>query len=187
MDLSTLYPSVIPNLAPIPAGNRQPAVLTAGFPADPSEFVPSNPGLVTFPLRGVLAEYQAAALTTANPVFPALSHPDATVQYPSALQAVALASDAGTAIYTSKYLAHPSPAARFQTSYCSTQPWNSDTCFPIVTPQVGVTHDQYGNRLESDRGQAVPANTPDVAGVPQPQVVPPGAFSAPTLYSSTSS
>ena len=187
MDLSTLYPSVIPNLAPIPAGNRQPAVLTAGFPADPSEFVPSNPGLVTFPLRGVLTEYQAAALTTANPVFPALSHPDATVQYPSALQAVALASDAGTAIYTSKYLAHPSPAARFQTSYCSTQPWNSDTCFPIVTPQVGVTHDQYGNRLESDRGQAVPANTPDVAGVPQPQVVPPGAFSAPTLYSSTSS
>lgn len=182
VDLSTLYPSVLPPLAPIPASARQPAVLTAGYPADPAEFVPSNPGLVTFPLQGVKAEYQAAALATANPVFPALSHPDETVQYPGALAAVALASDAGTSIYKSLYLAHPSPAARFQTSYCSTRPWNDETCFPVVTPQIGVTHDMYGNRLESDRGQPVPPNTPDVAGVPQPQAVPPGAFSAPTLY-----
>ena len=64
------------------------------------------------------------------------------------------------------------------------QAWNDDGCFPRVTPQVGYTHDKYGNRLLTDRGQAVPPGTLDAAGVlpPAGTVVPPGAFTAPTLY-----
>jgi len=175
------YPSLIPNLAPLPAAGRQPAVLTAGLPAAPYEYVPSNPSVAS-PGGAHSSEYLPVGLGTTNPVFPELGHPDATVQYPSTLSAVALSGTLGSSMYASHYLAHPSLAARFISTYCSTQPWNDDTCFPTVTPQIGVTHDEYGNRLESDRGQALVAGTPDIAGVPQTRVVPPGAFSAQTPY-----
>jgi hypothetical protein len=54
----------------------------------------------------------------------------------------------------------------------------------VVRAAVGVTHDAYGNRLLSDRGQPLPAGTLDAAGVVPPfgVVVPPGVFTAPTLY-----
>ncbi len=56
-----------------------------------------------------------------------------------------------------------------------------------MQPSVGgarATHDAYGNRLLSDRGQAVPAGTPDAAGALPPvgTVVPTGAFSAPIPF-----
>jgi hypothetical protein len=62
--------------------------------------------------------------------------------------------------------------------------WNDNTCFPRLIAAVGVTHDEYGNRLLSDRGQAVPAGTLDAAGAIPPvgTVVPPGAFTAPTPF-----
>jgi|APGre2960657444_1045066.scaffolds.fasta_scaffold01182_6 hypothetical protein len=187
LDLSTLYPPIVPSLAPVPAAGREPAVLAAAPCVEAYEFVPSNPGLFD---AGVFEPYAAqryedadAAVDAAGQgMFPAVSDPDGNVQSTAALAALAQQGAPGRAIYQGLYLANPSPEARYQSDYCASQAWDSDVCFPALTPRVGLTHDAYGNRLLSDRGQAVPPYTADVAGVPQEQVVPPGAFTAPTPF-----
>ena len=173
-------PPIIPNLAPVPALGRQPAVLTAQVPPDVYEYVPSNPALLT---EGLFGQYLVPQLATL--AFPDLSStPDATAQDPAKLAAAVQEAAAGTALYQAMYLAHPSPAAHFDASFCAAAAWNDDRCFPTLRPAVGVTVDAYGNRLLTDRGQAVPPGTPDAAGVVPPAgtVVPPGTFYAPLRY-----
>jgi hypothetical protein len=50
----------------------------------------------------------------------------------------------------------PSPHARFDPSYCAHAAWDDNDCFPPMVPLIGVTHDQFGNRLLDDRGQPLP-------------------------------
>jgi hypothetical protein len=136
--LAPLYASLFPGLAPVPGAGREPAVVAAAPPPP-----------------GVAAEYvpyvPAAAPDPGN-VFPELSNPESTVQYPQALAAAALTSGPGKAMYQ-KWLAHPHPAARFNPAYCAAAAWDDPVCFPPVVPLIGYTHDQYGRRLLSDRGQ----------------------------------
>jgi hypothetical protein len=178
-------------------------------PLDAFEFVPSNAALFD---DGVFAPYAAAQ--AAGPFPDLSPDPDATSQFPEKLAAVALEAGGGVELYTRLWLAHPSPDAHFLTAQCATavrscgltcrvrcgvmhrapamtrlliasrQAWDDDACNPVVRAAVGVTHDAYGNRLLSDRGQPLPAGTLDAAGVVPPfgLVVPPGVFTAPTLY-----
>ena len=179
---AALYPPIVPTLAPVPTnGTREPAVMTAAPPATLSEYVPSNPALFT---AGVFAPYRPQQ--AAGPFPDVASDPDATAQFPDKLAAALLKSTSGLAIYERLYLAHPSPLAHFQSEYCASAAWDDDACFPRVPPAVGVTHDAYGNRLLTDRGQAVPPDTADAAGVvPAGGVVPPGAFTAPIPYAAS--
>ena len=177
-----LYPPIVRNLAPVPTdGTREPAVMTNEPPANLSEYVPSNPALFA---AGVFAPYRPQQ--AAGPFPDLAADPDATAQFPEKLAAALLKSTSGLALYEQLYLAHPSPLARFQAEYCAGAAWDNDACFPRVPPAVGVTHDAYGNRLLTDRGQPVPPDTADVAGwVPTGGVVPPGAFTAPTPYAAS--
>lgn len=151
--------------------------MTAQPPSTVGEYLPSNPTLFA---SGVFAPYRPQQAP--GPFPDVASDPDATAQFPDTLAAALLQSSWGQSIYA-LYLAHPSPAARFQTAYCASAAWDNDVCFPRVQPAVGYTHDAYGNRLLSDRGQPLPANTADVAGaVPPEGVVPTGAFTAPIAY-----
>ena len=182
---SSLYPPIVPTLAPVPTawadGTREPAVMTAAPPASVSQYVPSNPVLFA---AGVFAPYRPQQAP--GPFPDVASDPDATAQFPDKLAAALLKSTSGLDIYERLYLAHPSPLARFQTEYCASAAWDNVKCFPRVPPAVGVTHDAYGNRLVTDRGQAVPPDTADAAGwVPVGGVVPPGAFTAPIPYAAS--
>jgi hypothetical protein len=185
--LATLDPPIIPRLAPVPALGREPAAVTAQPPPVLSEYVPSNPTLLSAELAGgsLGPPYLPSQLPLAQPaVFPALTQADATTQSPAALASAALtAGPAGVAFYSSRWLAHPSPLADYDPSYCVSRQWDDAACYPPLLPLIGVTHDAYGNRLLSDRGGAVPAGTPDAAGVSTTSgQVPLNAFVASTPY-----
>lgn len=173
---------MFPALAPVPTLGRQPAVRTAQPSPESAEDVPTNPSLFA---GGAFSRPEYDAPRAPGP-FPDLGdNADATSQYPDKLAAAAQAAPGGRALYLSRYAAHPSPLARFDAAaQCAVAAWDDDTCFPVVTPAVGVTYDAYGNRLATDRGQPVPAGTVDAAGVlpPYGMSVPDGTFTAPLVF-----
>ena len=141
-ETNALYASFYPPLAPIPAAGREPAVLTAQPP----------PPLVAAEYE-LYVNYSPAAAPWAASTFPETAFPDATIQSPDALSTAVLSGAPGRTMYM-RWLEHPSALARFSSAYCSTAAWNDDICFPpIVAPLIGYTHDAYGNRLLSDRGE----------------------------------
>jgi hypothetical protein len=206
--LPALAPVPVRGRAPALRSAQPPADAYEYVPSNPSLFAHGLFAPYEAP-RLPSAYFPDLALDPASGV----PNPDATSQYPDKFAAAALRAPGGADLYQRLYLAHPAAEAHFLPKQCATavrlgaglqarcasaltqpracyapsQAWDDAECFPVVLPAVGgarATHDAYGNRLLSDRGQAVPPGTPDAAGTLPPvgTVVPTGAFTAPIPF-----
>jgi hypothetical protein len=195
----------------VPVIGRQPAVMPAQQPSDAYEAVPSNPTLLARgaalppqyvvtqapgPFPDIYSNPDATSQSPATVAAEALKTAGGAALYaskyaahpsPAARFLGRQCDKAVRALLLLHYMTAAASCVCFADEcvcdVTDAQAWNDDACFPRLTATVGVTHDAYGNRLLSDRGQAVPAGTLDAAGVTPPvgTVVPGGAFTAPTL------
>jgi hypothetical protein len=102
----------------------------------------------------------------------------ATEQYPDLFNRDLDASATGKSLYGTAYRGHLSKLAKWnEAAFCqgafdesgnvNSGFENFDACYPRLVPQIGVTHDAYGKRLLTNRGQSLPQgyDDPNVMGV----------------------
>ena len=165
-DLYELHPGFYEDLTPASTGVREPAVATWKVEPDLDGHTPYAEGGMP----------RVAALNARNGILIAKS--GATEQYPDLFNRDLDASATGKSLYGTAYRGHPSKLAKWnEAAFCqgafdesgnvNSGFENFDACYPRLVPQIGVTHDAYGKRLLTNRGQSLPQgyDDPNVMGV----------------------